>query len=43
MPPMRNVGDLLPRKWKEIIDQDVNGFFNLAHATLPHLIDGARR
>lgn len=35
--PMRFINALDIRLWQEIIDADLNGFFNLAHACLPHL------
>lgn len=38
--PMRFIGKLEPDLWREVIDSDLNGFFNLVHASLPHLRDG---
>lgn len=31
------IRDLTPEKWKAVIDADVNGFFNIVHASLPHM------
>lgn len=33
----RRIADLTPEIWRSVIDADSNGFFNLAHHTLPHL------
>lgn len=35
--PMRYIGQMDPAEWKRVIDADVNGFFYLAQAFLPHL------
>ncbi len=35
--PMSYIGDLHPEKFSEIMNSDANGFFNLVHASLPHL------
>lgn len=34
------IRDLTPEKWKAVIDADVNGFFNIIHASLPHMKEG---
>jgi NAD(P)-dependent dehydrogenase (short-subunit alcohol dehydrogenase family) len=34
---MRMIGEVTPREWRAVIESDVNGFFNVVHATLPHL------
>jgi NAD(P)-dependent dehydrogenase (short-subunit alcohol dehydrogenase family) len=34
------IRDLTPEKWKAVIDADVNGFFNIVHASLPHMKEG---
>jgi len=34
---MRMIADITPDEWRSVIDSDVNGFFNIVHATLPHL------
>lgn len=31
------IRDLTPDKWKAVVDADVNGFFNIVHASLPHM------
>lgn len=31
------IRDLTPEKWKAVVDADVNGFFNIVHASLPHM------
>ena len=38
--PQLYIRDLGFAKWKEIIDADLNGFFAVVHATLPHLKAG---
>jgi NAD(P)-dependent dehydrogenase (short-subunit alcohol dehydrogenase family) len=38
--PMRFIGKLEPELWRQVIDSDLHGFFNLVHAGLPHLRDG---
>lgn len=38
--PMRFIGKLEPREFREVIDADLNGFFNLVHAALPPMRDG---
>jgi NAD(P)-dependent dehydrogenase (short-subunit alcohol dehydrogenase family) len=35
--PMRYIGQMEAGEWKKVIDADVNGFFYVAHAFLPHL------
>jgi NAD(P)-dependent dehydrogenase (short-subunit alcohol dehydrogenase family) len=35
--PMVYIGDLTADKWGEIMNADANGFFNIVHASLPHL------
>lgn len=34
---MRMVSEVTPDEWRRVIDNDVNGFFNIVHATLPEL------
>jgi NAD(P)-dependent dehydrogenase (short-subunit alcohol dehydrogenase family) len=34
------IRDLQPAEWKKVVDADLNGFFNVVHATLPHLRRG---
>lgn len=34
---MKFVGDIDPDEFRRVMDADTNGFFNLAHALLPHL------
>jgi NAD(P)-dependent dehydrogenase (short-subunit alcohol dehydrogenase family) len=34
---MRMISEVTPQEWRRVIDSDVNGFFNIVHATLPHL------
>ncbi len=34
---MRMIREVTPEEWRAVIDNDVNGFFNIVHATLPHL------
>jgi len=29
--------ELRPEQWREVVEADLNGFFNIVHATLPHL------
>ncbi|MEY3006993.1 MAG: hypothetical protein RI942_1335 [Pseudomonadota bacterium] len=31
------IRDLTPQGWKKVVDADVNGFFNIVHASLPHM------
>ncbi|MGI9294160.1 MAG: SDR family NAD(P)-dependent oxidoreductase [Pseudomonadales bacterium] len=31
------IRDLPPEEWRKVIDADVNGFFNIVHASLPHM------
>lgn len=31
------ISQVTPKQWREVIDADVNGFFNVVHASLPHL------
>ncbi len=35
--PMRFVSEVTPASWREVMDADANGFFNLVHAALPLL------
>lgn len=35
--PQEYIADLTPQQWRDVIDSDTNGFFNLVHAALPHL------
>ena len=35
--PMRFVSEITPAQWRDVMDADANGFFNLVHAALPHL------
>jgi NAD(P)-dependent dehydrogenase (short-subunit alcohol dehydrogenase family) len=35
--PQLMIRDLTPEKWKEVMDADVNGFFSIVHASLPHM------
>lgn len=35
--PQLMIRDVTPEKWKEVVDADVNGFFNIVHASLPHM------
>ncbi|MBH25579.1 MAG: oxidoreductase [Myxococcales bacterium] len=37
--PMRYISQITPDQWRDVIDADVNGFFNLIHVALPHLRD----
>lgn len=34
---MRMIHEVTPDEWRRVIDNDVNGFFNIIHATLPEL------
>lgn len=34
---MRMIHEVTPEEWRSVVDNDVNGFFNVVHATLPHL------
>jgi NAD(P)-dependent dehydrogenase (short-subunit alcohol dehydrogenase family) len=34
---MRMIHEVTPDEWRKVIDNDVNGFFNIVHATLPEL------
>lgn len=34
---MRKISEVTPDEWRRVIDNDVNGFFNVVHATLPEL------
>jgi len=38
--PMRFIGELQPSEFREIIEADLGGFFNLVHAALPPMRDG---
>ena len=35
--PMTYIGNLSAEKWCEVMNADANGFFNVVHASLPHL------
>ena len=35
--PMLFINQLSPEKWREVMDKDANGFFNIVHASLPHM------
>jgi len=35
--PMQFIAKVEPETWRKVIDNDVNGFFNVVHASLPHL------
>jgi NAD(P)-dependent dehydrogenase (short-subunit alcohol dehydrogenase family) len=37
---MRMIHEVEPEEWRKVIDNDVNGFFNIVHATLPELRKG---
>lgn len=34
---MRKIHEVTPEEWRRVVDNDVNGFFNIVHATLPEL------
>lgn len=34
------ISKVTPEQWREVMDADVNGFFHVAHAALPHLRGG---
>jgi NAD(P)-dependent dehydrogenase (short-subunit alcohol dehydrogenase family) len=34
---MRMIHEVTPEEWRKVIDNDVNGFFNIVYATLPEL------
>ena len=34
---MRMIAEVTPAEWRTVVHDDVNGFFNIIHATLPHL------
>ncbi len=34
---MKRIGEVTPEDWRRVVDNDVNGFFNIVHATLPEL------
>jgi 3-oxoacyl-[acyl-carrier protein] reductase len=34
---MRFIAEVTPQEWRRVINDDVNGFFNIIYATLPHL------
>ncbi|WP_311269551.1 SDR family oxidoreductase [Sphingobium sp. WCS2017Hpa-17] len=34
---MRMIHEVTPEEWRDVVNNDVNGFFNIIHATLPHL------
>lgn len=34
---MRMIHEVTPEEWRDVINNDVNGFFNIVYATLPHL------
>lgn len=35
--PMRFVSEVTPAQWRDVVDADAGGFFNVVHAALPHL------
>jgi 3-oxoacyl-[acyl-carrier protein] reductase len=35
--PQLMIRDVTPEQWKAVVDADVNGFFNIVHAALPHM------
>lgn len=35
--PMRFVSEVTAQQWSEVLEADAGGFFNLVHASLPHL------
>lgn len=35
--PQEMIRDITPELWKSVVDADVNGFFNIVHASLPHM------
>ncbi|MDO8863984.1 SDR family NAD(P)-dependent oxidoreductase [Haliea sp. E1-2-M8] len=35
--PQLMIRDVSPEQWRRVIDSDVNGFFNVVHASLPHM------
>ncbi|HUH38388.1 MAG TPA: SDR family NAD(P)-dependent oxidoreductase [Spongiibacteraceae bacterium] len=35
--PQLMIRDVTPEQWKKVVDADVNGFFNIVHAALPHM------
>ena len=35
--PMVFISELDSKKWREVMNNDVNGFFNIVHASLPHM------
>jgi NAD(P)-dependent dehydrogenase (short-subunit alcohol dehydrogenase family) len=34
---MRYIADVTPAEWRKVVNDDINGFFNVIYATLPHL------
>lgn len=34
---MRMIHEVTPEEWRRVVDNDINGFFNIVHATLPEL------
>lgn len=34
------IRDITPEEWKNVVDADLNGFFNVVHYTLPHIRAG---
>jgi len=34
---MRKIHEVTPEEWRRVVDNDINGFFNVVHATLPEL------
>lgn len=35
--PMRFISEVTPQSWADVVEADLNGFFDLVHASLPHL------
>ncbi len=38
--PQQYISEITPELWQDIIQSDVNGFFNVAHTAIPYLRDG---
>jgi NAD(P)-dependent dehydrogenase (short-subunit alcohol dehydrogenase family) len=34
---MRFISEVAPAEWRQVVTDDINGFFNIVYATLPHL------
>ena len=35
--PQKFISEITPDLWRKVIDEDVNGFFNIVSASLPHI------